>query len=441
MPDPLCGPVYRGTVENLVNGDRVLPRLLADIDAAERCVHLSMFLFFNDPIGQEVADHLAAASRRGVVVRVLINVAKTHWADPLHTGEAKMIAADPNFNGDCLDVNALAARLRAGGVLFTDDDIDYNVKPPHIPDAWLVDEEAVRKAVILSAAHIDHRKLVAIDGRVGYCGSANVGAQYLYHRPFDPRVLDGEEAKQRIAAGLDEPWRKWHDGLVRFEGEVVRAFDQVFRERWVLDGGDDFFPVTNLPAPMTGFPVDSLQIVTCQPSPAANAIRELFLRRIALAQSSIFIENPYMYHPAIIDALIAAKRARPGLRIDLVQTTRALNDSPFSADAQEFRYQRYLPEGIAVYEYLNHFNHLKIAAFDGRWSIFGSANVNYRSLEDDKDFEMCVLVDDVTIAEAVEREVRDVDVANSRRVDHAVLGLRSDNREPITVLLEELREI
>ena len=52
---------------------------------------------------------------------------------------------------------------------------------------------------------------------------------------------------------------------------------------------------------------------------------------------------------------------------------------------------RYLENGIDVYEYRRHFTHLKMAVFDERWSIHGSTNLNYRSLEDDKDFELVVL--------------------------------------------------
>src|SRR3954470_16580120 len=60
--------------ELLVDGQRILPDLLADLDAAEREVHFSMFLFFRDPIGDEVGDALIRAAGRGVEVRVLLNV-------------------------------------------------------------------------------------------------------------------------------------------------------------------------------------------------------------------------------------------------------------------------------------------------------------------------------------------------------------------------------
>ena len=123
-------------------------------------------------------------------------------------------------------------------------------------------------------------------------------------------------------------------------------------------------------------------------------MRELYLKLIREAQHSIFIENPYFYHPAIVEALCEAKRARPGLDVTLVVPAKTWNDNAFALDAQQHEYARYLEVGIDVYEYQCHFNHLKLAVFDARWSIHGSTNGNFRSLEDDKDFELVVLVDD-----------------------------------------------
>ncbi|MGZ6123788.1 MAG: phospholipase D-like domain-containing protein [Myxococcales bacterium] len=93
----------------------------------------------------------------------------------------------------------------------------------------------------------------------------------------------------------------------------------------------------------------------------------------------------------------------------MVLPARTWNDNPFAQDAQQHLYSRYLSAGIAVHEYQNHFNHLEIAAFDGRFSIHGSTNLNYRSLENDKDFELVVCVEDEGLARVVLSKVRAVD--------------------------------
>jgi cardiolipin synthase len=130
--------------------------------------------------------------------------------------------------------------------------------------------------------------------------------------------------------------------------------------------------------------------------------------------------------------------------VDLVLPARTWNDNSFAHDAQQHAYSRYLAARIAVYEYQNHFNHLKIAAFDSRFSIHGSTNLNYRSLEDDKDFELVVCVEDEGLAQEVLSEVREVDIRFSRRFTLRDLrGLRGRfrirTRDPRTVLLMSRR--
>jgi cardiolipin synthase len=240
-----------------------------------------------------------------------------------------------------------------------------------------------------------------------------------------------------------EPWWKWHDSLTRFEGPVVAELDRHFRERWILDGGGELSsdaPATSSGRAPRGQPIRSAQVLVNQPDDQPNQIRETYLRLIASAERSIFIENPYLYHPAIVEALVAAKQGRPQLRVDLVLPARAWNDNEFAHDAQQYHYARYLECGIAVYEYQNHFNHLKMAVFDGRFSLHGSTNLNYRSLEDDKDFELVVLVDDEALGQRILAEVRDVDLPRCKRFTAADLGglaghLRVRSRDPRTLLL------
>src|SRR5664280_1413899 len=61
-------------VENLVDGNRLLPVLLQDLNSATRSIHISIFIFFDDPIGEEISSVLEAKARAGVAVRVLLNV-------------------------------------------------------------------------------------------------------------------------------------------------------------------------------------------------------------------------------------------------------------------------------------------------------------------------------------------------------------------------------
>ncbi|MEO8796606.1 MAG: phosphatidylserine/phosphatidylglycerophosphate/cardiolipin synthase family protein [Polyangiaceae bacterium] len=430
----------------LVNGDQILPSLLADLRAAERTIHVSMFLFFHDPVGDEIADVLCEKAQAGVKVRVLLNVEKTGMGDPFSTGEREMMKHDPSVTHDPLDVKPMCERMTKAGVLVADTNIDYDKVIDHAGPRLRSLASQIRSAIRIDDLHIDHRKIVVVDGNVGYCGGANIGAQYMFHEPFDPLKEAKVEGDERKAAKLSEPWWKWHDSLTRFEGPIVHALERHFHERFILDGGEPYevapFSAREGEVPGTGRsqPVRSAEAFSNEPDDRPNAVRELYVRLIRQSERSIFIENPYLYHPALVDALCEAKEARPELDICLMLPATELNDNSFAADAQQFHYARYLELGIAVHEYQRHFNHLKIAVFDERWSIHGSTNGNFRSLENDKDFELVVLIDDEALAKDVLERVRDIDVAHAKRITTADVedglgGLRIRNRDPRTLFL------
>jgi cardiolipin synthase len=423
----------------LIDGHRILPELLRDLTEARQSIHISIFLFFRDPIGEEIARLLARKAAEGVQVRVLLNVEKTNMGDPFSTGEKRMMRHDPDFHHDPTDVAPLCTWMREQGVEVTDTNIDYD----HVVhcDARLRSIAAqIRDTIAVDDLHIDHRKIVVVDGCIGYCGGANVGAQYLFHVPFEPGRDAEAEGEERKKAGQPEPWWKWHDSLTRFEGPIVRELECHFRDRWILDGGPDYLSETPLEPPGRGDWVLHAEPLLNEPNDKPNQVTEKYLELIDSARESIFIENPYLYHRVIVEALVAAKRARPGLRVDLMLPCYKNNDNAFAQDAQQHAYSKYLEVGIGVHEYLHHFNHLKLAVFDGRYSIHGSTNPNYRSLERDKDFELNIFVDDVGLATMALREVRDEDLKWSKRFTEKDLrGIRGRfqirTRDPRTLLL------
>lgn len=429
--------------EMLVDGHRILPSLLADVAAAKASIHISVFLFFRDPVGEEIADALARKAAQGVTVRVLLNVAKTAMGDPFSTGEKEMMKNDPSVEYDPTDVEPLCKRLAAAGVLVHDTNIDYDADPPGVSPRLRSVAARIRSAIAIDDVHIDHRKIIVIDGRIAYCGGANLGAQYLHHDAFDPSKDARAEAAERKRHGQREPWWKWHDSLTRFEGPVVQRIEEAFHERWLLDGGEPYessAPASFRGESPRGFPLTAADVHCNAPNPEPNGVRELYARLISAARRSIFIENPYLYHPAIVDALCRVKEARPEVRATLVVPARVHNDNSFSQDAQEHEYERLLACGVEIHEYQHHFTHLKTAVFDERFSIHGSTNLNFRSLENDKDFELVVLVDSPELARWMLEHVRDADLSHSRRITREELrdgveGIRKRVRHPWTIAL------
>ena len=445
---PVRYPFRVNFVENLVDGSRLLPVLLEDLHSATRCIHISIFLFFDDPIGEEISGVLEAKARTGVAVRVLLNVEKTDMGDPFGTGEKEMMKEDPSFARDPTDVSKMRQRLSDAGVAVIDTELNYErIVETGEPELDTLARE-IRTTVKVNALHVDHRKIVTIDGRIAYCGSANFGAQYQYRVPFDPAKDARDEATAARQAGQPEPWWKWHDGLVRFEGSIVCDLDRVFRERWRLGGGADFQSLDAvIPAMPRGMHVSSARVIKNEPSSRINEIRATFLDRIHAAERSIFIENPFLYHPAIVDALLVAKRERPLLQVTLIVPAGKWTPNKVTYDAQQHHYLAYIDAGLEVFEYENHFNHLKLATFDTRWVIVGSANLNFRSLEDDKDFEACVLVESEELAREIDREVRVKDIRWSRRIapkdveGSSLHALRVRVRGPRTLMMIAAREL
>lgn len=122
-------------------------------------------------------------------------------------------------------------------------------------------------------------------------------------------------------------------------------------------------------------------------------------------------------------ALLMAKATYPQMRIDLVLPIPKHDDNALCVNAQRNSYRVYVPAGINVHEYNNYFNHLEIAAFDDH-RVIRSANLNFRSLENDRDFEVVVVIRGAAFADRINAEVRDTDIRYSRQI------LLSDLRGP-----------
>jgi len=432
-------------IDPRINGDQVMPLLAADIEAATHRIHISMFLFFNDPIGQWLADKLIARAsnkENPINVRVMFDFGKTRLGDPFSTSEKAAVAMDPNFSDDPVDVDAIVQRLRRGGVQVLRTNIDYDAVVSTSDSTYRQEARTIRRAIFMDTPVfgqaievMDHRKIITIDDHVGYLGSANVGCQYLYRNAY----AAGTDADVEVALELlstppgMEPWLKWHDSLTRVEGPVAYVLEEYFRRRWVLNGGDEYHLRPPQFAPPTAPP--NVEVFVATPG-FRNDIRRQFVRRIREAKTSIFIEHSYCYHPKIIDELIAA-RWNPRLDITMIVPDADYNDNPLSQDAQEYCYEDLLNAGVKIFEFDHHFTHLKLATFDSRWSIIGSANLNYRSLEWNRDFEVAIVVNDPATARLLEAHVQAADIAGAcHRITLENLTFGQRHRNPLTIAAE-----
>ncbi len=302
------------SVDVLVDGDQAYPAMLAAIDQAKRSVGLATYIFDRGVAGGRFVDALGRAVARGVQVRVLVDGVGARYSRPAI-------------------FRALRAQsVRAAGFL-----------PPRLP---LFQPYSQLR---------NHRKLLIVDGRVGFCGGLNIRDACL------------------LALQLPSATRDVH---FRFQGPVVQqlaqafAFDWAFTTRERLEG-DAWRPAAEAAGDVVarGLPEG--------PDEDFETLMLVLLGALSQARRSIRLATPYFLPDLpLVDALrIAALR---GVRVDIVLPERGnLRMVEWAAMAQLGQIVKW---GCQVYFSRPPFDHSKILVVDGGWSLVGSANWDPRSL-------------------------------------------------------------
>jgi cardiolipin synthase len=305
----------------LHTGDEYFPALLDAIAAARSEVFLETYIFEDDPTGRRVADSLAEAARRGVRVHLLVD----------------------GFGAGNLGVT-LRARMEPAGV-------QVQVFRPE-RDGFRLRRHRLRRL---------HRKLVVIDGTVGFCGGINV---------HDDR--DGlENVNPRF------------DYAVRVTGPIVGDMHRAVRRLWLLvewtslrrRGGLD--PITDAPTGASPQGRCRAHFVTRDNLRNRRAIENAYLQAIEGARSEILIANAYFlpgrrFRRALLDA------AGRGVRVRLMLQGR--REYGFVHAAMRALYGSFLDAGIEIDDYLAAYLHAKVAVIDGEWATVGSSNIDPFSL-------------------------------------------------------------
>jgi cardiolipin synthase len=336
-------------VEFLVDGTEVLDRTAKDIDAAKSSINISVFQWQPDEVGWKLAKKLAEKAQAGVAVRVLLDEAGTQ-SGPVE-GEAKK----------------LVGFMREHGI------------------------EVIVNPASLLKDHLDHRKVMVIDGNVGYAGGMNIGADYQVN---------------------------WHDQQSRITGPAVSSLQDAFLTRWQQEGGRvpdraPFYP-TLAPVP-DGV---AARVIAHQGGGGDGFIKAAYLRAIATAEKSIRIANPYFTDDDVTKALCDA--AKRGVKVQIVLPRE--NDMAIVQRASRAAYPALLEAGAEIYEYPDRMAHEKVAVIDGKWATFGSSNLDARSLRYND--ELNVVVGDPGVAASIEKKLFEVDVAKSTRIESYSPSLR-----------------
>jgi cardiolipin synthase A/B len=337
--DPLAQGIGRITARPLVtgsvaqtyhNGDEAYPAMLAAIAAAKRSVGLSSYIFRDDVWGGRFIDALAEASRRGVVVRVLIDGIGGGWI-----------------------LSRTYRRLRREGV--TAARFMHSLLPWRMPFVNLR----------------SHKKLLVIDGTVGFTGGMNIADENVM--ATHPKV----------------PVQDLH---FRIEGPVVAQLTEAFTQDWESEAHEDL-EGDAWEASVFGRGASLARVIDSGPDEDIEKIEFAILQAVGCARTSIAVMTPYFLpDQRLITALSLA--AMRGVTVDLVipeKTNHRLVDWAARANSGPV-----LSERVRIWRSPAPFNHTKLMVVDAVWCLIGSANWDIRSFR--LNFELCMEVYDRDLA-------------------------------------------
>lgn len=334
-------PASATRVEMLVDGGHKYPRLLQDIATATHTVHVEYYIYEPDENGKALRDALTAAAKRGVKVRLLLDA----------VGSKK---SSRRFFQPMLD---------AGGEL-----------------AWFHPMRLGRFWQIWKRPWLNlrtHRKIVLIDGRIGYTGGIN--------------ITDEQDERLR-----EDAYRDVH---LRMEGNVLRELQQVFVEDWIYATDDRRLiseVVANMP-PITAGTIP-VQIVSSGPDSRWEAIHRAHVSAIHAARKRVWMTTPY-FVPGEAAMMALTSAALGGIDVRLIVPM--MSDSKLVTFAARSYYDALLAAGVKVYEYGPRLLHSKTLLIDDDLAMIGSANFDHRSFR--LNFEVHAVIHDVGIARQLEQ--------------------------------------
>jgi len=328
-------PVTHGNrVEHLRNAAAFYPCLEEAVAAARESVHLMFYIYRGDEAGARLRDALCAKAREGVEVRLLVD----GWGS---------FGLDPSFLAPLLDAHARFAFYLPPRIRLRSSRLNFR----------------------------NHRKLVSVDGRVGFVGGINIGNEYL---------------------GRDPGLGAWRDTMLRIEGPAVAAMEQVFIEDWRTATGEEL-DATAIPATSHGEAL--VQVLPSDPGDPWQPIRTALFQGIAGAQRRAWLTTPYFVpDESLRTALLAA--ALRGIDVRILLPGRS--DLPLVQAAGRSYYPELLRAGVRIFEYQAGFVHAKTLVVDDAAVSVGSANMDIRSFE--LNHEVNVLVADAALVECMEQE-------------------------------------
>lgn len=302
----------------LNNGTEKFPKLLKDIRQAKSFIHLEYYIFDDDEIGNSIIDALFQKIKEGVEVRMIV--------DDVGSWHLK---------------HKFFKKLRSGGI-----EVHSFLK--------------VRFPFFTSKINYrNHRKIVVIDGNIGYTGGLNVADRYV-------------KGVKKMG-----PWRDIH---LKVEGDAVHSLQSVFILDWYFVSrqrikDSKYFPEVSLPKPGN----IRMQIAWSSPDSDWKTIEQAFFKAIAGAEDYLYLESPY-FLPT--DSILMGLKTAALSGTDVKLIVPGKSDALITEASSHSYLKEILQAGVKVYFYQHGFLHSKLLLTDDSLTSIGSANMDFRSFED-----------------------------------------------------------
>jgi cardiolipin synthase len=319
-------------VKLLMSGKEKFADMFEAIRQAKSSVHLEYFNFRNDSIAGLLFDILREKRKEGVEVRAVFD----------------------GFGNDSNNQPLKKSHLKA----LHEDSIEiYEFDPIRFP--WV--------------NHIwprDHRKIVVIDGKIGYTGGMNVADYYL--------------------VGTEQVG-EWRDMHCRIEGPAVNELQDIFIRFWEKLTKEKLTDKKYFQAKEAGDKM--VGIATREPHTTNKIMRQFYISALDNAKDSVKIVNPYFCPTSSV--IKALKRcAERGVKMDIIMSSRY--DVPLVPDVVYYNLRKLMKRGARIWRYRPGFHHSKIMMVDGKYCTVGSTNLDARSLRFDYEINALIIDKDIT---------------------------------------------
>ncbi len=321
--------------EVLTNGRKTFRALFSALETAKDHIHLEYYIFHNDAIGRDILNLLMRKASEGVKVRVLV---------------------------DGLGNRSLEKRfgeLRKAGIEMAG---FYPVRFPFLS----------RRLNLRN-----HRKIVVIDGRVGFLGGLNVGDEYL-------------SRNKKIGF--------WRDTFLKLEGDAVNSLQTVFLNDWYVGTHEDISGPRYYPhPPQLGNQLT--QIAATGPDSDWGSMLEIFFVALTSAEKTIYIETPY-FIPDEGSVMALKTAALSGLDVRIILM--GIPDHKITYWASLSYVEELLESGVRIYRYTKGILHAKVMILDSEIGVVGSTNFDIRSFS--LNFEISAFIYECAFANRLEED-------------------------------------